>query len=104
MIVRSACACGMDGIILQRQGCAQIGPLGIKASTGSLFRMRLIDYRTLGNKIPIQRANSARDHLISHGIAASRITAKGYGEQQLVASNDTDAGRAQNRRVELRFQ
>ena len=104
MIVRSACACGMDGIILKRQGCTQTGPLRIKASTGSLFRIRLIDYRTLENKISIQRVNSARDHLISHGIAASRITAKGYGEQQPVASNDTDAGRAQNRWVELRLQ
>lgn len=51
-----------------------------------------------------QRANSVRQYLINNGIAASRITARGYGEEQPVASNETDAGRAQNRRVELRFQ
>ncbi|MEW5249759.1 TrmH family RNA methyltransferase [Microbulbifer sp. 2201CG32-9] len=42
MIIRSACAGGMDGIILPRQGCAQIDPLVIKASAGTLFRTRLL--------------------------------------------------------------
>lgn len=50
-----------------------------------------------------QRANSVRQYLVDRGIAASRITAKGYGEEQPVAGNDTEAGRAENRRVELRF-
>ncbi len=48
-----------------------------------------------------RRANSVKDYLISQGITATRLTARGYGEAQPVASNDTDAGRAQNRRVEL---
>jgi OOP family OmpA-OmpF porin len=48
-----------------------------------------------------RRANSVKDYLISQGITATRLTARGYGESQPVASNDTDAGRAQNRRVEL---
>lgn len=42
MIIRSACAGGIDGIILPRKGCAQIDPLVIKASTGTLFKMRLL--------------------------------------------------------------
>ncbi|WP_158681511.1 OmpA family protein [Microbulbifer pacificus] len=50
-----------------------------------------------------QRAESVRRYLIQNGINASRITARGYGETRPVASNDTDAGRAQNRRVELTF-
>jgi len=48
-----------------------------------------------------RRANSVKDYLISQGITATRLTARGYGESQPVASNDTDAGRALNRRVEL---
>ena len=48
-----------------------------------------------------RRANSVKDYLISQGVSATRLTARGYGESQPVASNDTDAGRAQNRRVEL---
>ncbi|MBB5209910.1 OmpA family protein [Microbulbifer hydrolyticus] len=50
-----------------------------------------------------QRAESVRRYLVQNGISASRITAKGYGETQPVATNATEAGRAQNRRVELTF-
>jgi len=49
-----------------------------------------------------RRAASVRHYLIAHGIAASRLTAVGHGESQPIASNHTAAGRAQNRRVELR--
>ncbi|MGL6160794.1 TrmH family RNA methyltransferase [Microbulbifer sp.] len=42
MIIRSACAGGIDGIILPSKGCAQIDPLVIKASVGTLFKMRLL--------------------------------------------------------------
>ena len=42
MIIRSACAGGIDGIILPRKGCAQIDPLVIKASVGTLFRTRIL--------------------------------------------------------------
>ena len=42
-----------------------------------------------------------KEYLESQGITATRLSARGYGEAQPVASNDTDEGRAQNRRVEL---
>ena len=42
MIIRSACAGGIDGIILPRKGCAQIDPLVIKASVGTLFKTRIL--------------------------------------------------------------
>jgi OOP family OmpA-OmpF porin len=45
-----------------------------------------------------------RGHLIGRGVSASRLSAVGYGESQPVASNDTDEGRALNRRVELKSQ
>ena len=48
-----------------------------------------------------RRAKSVQDYLVSKGIRASRLTAKGYGESMPVASNDTEKGRAENRRVEL---
>ena len=48
-----------------------------------------------------QRAKAVRDHVIGKGIEADRITAKGYGETKPVASNDTEEGRAQNRRTEV---
>lgn len=47
------------------------------------------------------RANSVRQALIGLGVSPDRLTAEGYGEQHPVASNSTEAGRAQNRRVAL---
>lgn len=47
------------------------------------------------------RAFTVREYLQAHGIAGSRLTSKGYGPTQPVGSNDTPAGRAQNRRTEF---
>jgi len=47
------------------------------------------------------RASSVRDFLLNQGIEPSRTRAVGYGERYPVASNETAAGREQNRRVEL---
>ncbi len=51
-----------------------------------------------------RRADSVRKYLISAGVKASALKAKGFGEEQPVTTNDTSAGRAENRRVELRMQ
>lgn len=48
------------------------------------------------------RADSVRDYLASRGAAASRMETKGYGSSRPIADNGTAAGRAQNRRVELK--
>lgn len=50
-----------------------------------------------------QRANSVREFFIDQGIESSRLTAVGYGEMQPVTENDTESGRAMNRRVEFRL-
>ncbi|MCO5761915.1 MAG: TolC family outer membrane protein, partial [Chromatiaceae bacterium] len=49
-----------------------------------------------------RRAKAVMDYFVSKGIAADRLTAKGYGESQPVASNAPAEGQAKNRRVELR--
>jgi OmpA-OmpF porin, OOP family len=48
-----------------------------------------------------RRANAAVEYLVSKGIDRSRLMPSGYGESRPAASNDTDEGRAQNRRVDL---
>lgn len=49
------------------------------------------------------RAKAVRDYLVAQGLTPEHIIAKGFGESQPVASNETDAGRAQNRRVEIKI-
>jgi peptidoglycan-associated lipoprotein len=48
-----------------------------------------------------RRASSARDYLISRGIAASRLRTVSYGEDRPIDTNETAAGRARNRRAHL---
>ncbi len=48
------------------------------------------------------RTESVKTYLMSKGILESRLTAKGFGESVPIADNKTKAGRAQNRRVELK--
>jgi outer membrane protein OmpA-like peptidoglycan-associated protein len=51
--------------------------------------------------LSVRRANSVATYLERGGIPRNRLEVRGFGESQPVASNDTDDGRAQNRRVEL---
>ena len=55
--------------------------------------------KTLSNN----RAKAVVDYLISKGIAADRLTSVGYGEEQPIATNDTDEGRQLNRRTEFKI-
>lgn len=48
-----------------------------------------------------RRASTVMDYLITQGIDANRMVARGYGEQLPVATNETTAGRQQNRRIEI---
>jgi outer membrane protein OmpA-like peptidoglycan-associated protein len=48
-----------------------------------------------------KRAAEVESYLATQGVDGSRITTRGYGESQPIATNDTDGGRASNRRVEV---
>ena len=48
-----------------------------------------------------RRANAAASYLISQGVSGARLGTKGLGEMEPVASNETEAGRQANRRVEV---
>ena len=79
------------GILSAHQGLA-IEAGGFTDSTGSdEFNMRLSE----------ARAKNAMEYLVSQGVPSDSITFKGYGKADPIATNDTPAGRQENRRVEL---
>ena len=51
-------------------------------------------------KLSQQRADAVKKYMVESGIDANRLKAQGFGESKPIASNDTDEGRQQNRRVE----
>lgn len=51
-----------------------------------------------------KRAQAVVDHLINLGLSATRFSAIGYGPSQPIADNDTEIGRAENRRIEFKLQ
>jgi outer membrane protein OmpA-like peptidoglycan-associated protein len=81
----------ISGIILSHPGL-RLEVDGYTDSVGS------DDYNL---KLSDQRASGVRDYLVSQGIVPDFITAKGFGKDDPVASNDTSAGRQKNRRVEM---
>lgn len=67
---------------------------GHTSSTGSL---------EVNMKLSQERADAVRNFLISQGVTADSLSAKGYGPTEPVASNDTPEGRRANQRVELQY-
>ena len=54
------------------------------------------------DKLSQDRADAVKGWLVAHGIAAGRLTARGFGEKAPLVANNSDANRARNRRVELK--
>jgi outer membrane protein OmpA-like peptidoglycan-associated protein len=57
----------------------------------------------LNQKLSENRAKAVVDYLVAKGINPSRLEYKGYGKDQPIATNDTDAGRQENRRTEFKI-
>lgn len=77
---------------LQRYADSTIIVTGHTDSTGAMAYNQSLSER---------RADSVAAVLIESGVSSRRVVARGAGQMQPVASNDTAAGRAQNRRVEI---
>ena len=54
-------------------------------------------------KLSTRRAEAVKNYLISKGCQQNKLRSKGFGETQPIANNESEAGKAQNRRVEIRF-
>jgi outer membrane protein OmpA-like peptidoglycan-associated protein len=55
----------------------------------------------LNERLSDDRAHFVQKYLMEHGIAAGRLTAKGFGPKRPIANNDSEEGRQRNRRVEF---
>ena len=54
-------------------------------------------------KLSQDRADAVRNYLIKKGVKALNVQAKGYGDSQPIATNNSDAGKQKNRRTEVRI-
>jgi len=85
----------------------QLQALGSKLNGANVVSVKVIGHTdsqgsdAYNQALSERRASSVAEYLISQGLAPSKVTSQGRGESQPIAENDTDAGRAQNRRVEL---
>ena len=95
---RSAIKPNFDPILNQFAGtltqhpATTISIVGHTDSTGS---------DAINNPLSVDRANSARDYLVSRGVARNRIATDGRGAREPVADNGTSQGRDKNRRIEI---
>jgi OOP family OmpA-OmpF porin len=98
-----------DKAVLKEEGKAALQELaaGIKASGMKVEDINVTGYTdSIGSEsynqgLSVRRAMAVKDYLVSEGVNADIIDASGAGESNPVASNDTAAGRAENRRVEV---
>ncbi len=58
---------------------------------------------SLNKKLSERRAAAVKDYLIAKGLSSARLSSYGFGEDYPIATNKTSAGRAKNRRVEIRL-
>ncbi|MFB9887110.1 OmpA family protein [Balneatrix alpica] len=86
----------LDGVVrvLAKFEKTHLDVIGYTDSKGSFEHNQMLSER---------RANSVATYLMQSGIPGSRVTSRGLGERYPIASNDTEQGRAQNRRVELQI-
>jgi K(+)-stimulated pyrophosphate-energized sodium pump len=78
--------------VLKAYPNAQVQIVGHTDNTGSA---------TANQALSLARAEAVKGLLVSEGIAADRVATQGFGQDRPVASNDTEEGRARNRRIEL---
>jgi len=88
MILRSACAGDVDGVLLPRQGCAPLSPLVIKASAGTLFRTPLLRCEQLAGALR-QLADQAEITLLEAGARDSLFELPPEASRVFVLGNES---------------
>lgn len=96
-----------DKSTLKNEGMAELSQLAEKLKNATVDLVVAVGHtdstgaEAYNQKLSDQRAQTAKDYLVSLGMPADRIFTEAKGEMAPVASNATSEGRAQNRRVEV---
>ena len=93
-VLKSASFAQLDEVVefAKMNPASYLAVVGHTDSTGN---------QNLNMRLSLRRAQSVKSYLVRHGVDASRITTQGKGSANPIADNETKAGRALNRRVEI---
>jgi outer membrane protein OmpA-like peptidoglycan-associated protein len=98
-----------DKATLRDESTAELDRLTKLLTTYSTLQIEISGYTDNkgsaehNQKLSEARAKSVVDYLVAHGIAQTRLTSKGYGMDDPIATNETDEGRQLNRRTEFKI-
>jgi OOP family OmpA-OmpF porin len=98
---------GSNRAALGRLNGAILDKLVFLARACSEFRLEIHGHtdargrRSINTALSLARATAVKDYLVGRGLSADRLTALGFGPDRPAASNETESGRAQNRRIEF---
>lgn len=98
---------GPNATMIPADAIAMLNDVSLVLKSNPLMKIRVEghtdNYQDSDHNLNLskQRASNIKEWLVNTGISADRIKAAGYGESRPVGNNDTSAGRAANRRVEI---
>ncbi len=98
---------GSNSAVIKEDSMDEVMKFTTFLNKNAIYKVKIIGHTdnvgsAENNKIlSEQRANSVKNYLASNGVALSRITTRGAGEDEPIVSNDTEINKAQNRRIEV---
>jgi peptidoglycan-binding protein ArfA len=97
-----------DGYALDPSDSAELDPIAAAIKACPTAKVTVIGHTdntgndAINNPLSANRAKAVADYLVSQGVSADAVASKGAGSSEPVASNDTEEGRTQNRRTEIK--
>ena len=90
MLIRSACAGGVDAVLIPEKGCAPLSPLVIKASAGTLFKCPLVRCSDLVSSLPLLQNHGAQVYVLSSHASQNLFEMKSDRAKVFVLGNETE--------------
>lgn len=97
-----------DGYVLDPSDSAVLDPIAAAIKACPTAKVTVVGHTdntgndAINNPLSANRAKAVADYLVTQGVAADAVNSRGAGSAEPVAGNDTDEGRAQNRRTEIK--